>query len=49
MTMRNLFDHGKAADEYRRRQDLLDHGFELLREPPQTPVKREKREKEVRK
>jgi len=31
------------------RQDLLAHGFELLREPPQTPVKREKREKEVRK
>ena len=47
--MRNLFNHGKAADDYRRRQDLLNHGFELLREPPQTPTKRDKKEKEVRK
>lgn len=46
--MRNLFNHGRAADDYRRRQDLLDHGFELLREPPQTPTKRDKKEKEVR-
>ena len=47
--MRKLFRHIKRADDYRRRQDLLAHGFELLREPPQTPVKREKLEKEVRK
>jgi hypothetical protein len=38
--MRNLFNHGKAADEYRRRQDLLDHGFELLRDPQQTPTRK---------
>lgn len=47
--MRKLFSHIKRADDYRRRQDLLNHGFELLREPPQTPVKREKREKDVMK